>query len=197
MPGVSWQLRRSKAARRRTAPGDTDFVTQPIDATDARWTRGPADAPVTIVEYVNYQCPDVRDSEPLLAALRAEAGDRLRFIVRHLPLEKHIRARPAAEAAEAAGAQGAFWQMHERLLAPPLALEDDDLLRYATELGLDIEQFAADLERHRHAELVEADLANARAVQATTTPTLIVNGVSFRDSEVEQALARARALLAQ
>jgi protein-disulfide isomerase len=153
------------------------------------------DAPVTIIEYVNYQCPDVRDAEPRLAALRAEAGDRLRLEFRHLPLAKHARAMPAAEAAEAAGAQGAFWEMHDRLLSPPLALEDDDLLRYAAELGLDTGQFAADLARHRHAGAVEADLAEAREVNATTTPTLLVNGVSFRDSEVDQALDRARALL--
>jgi protein-disulfide isomerase len=151
---------------------------------------------VTIVEYVNYQCPDVRNAELKLAALRAEAGDRLRFEFRHLPLEKHARAMPAAEAVEAAGAQGAFWRMHDRLLAPPLALEDDDLLRYAAELGLDVEQFAADLASHRHMKAVESDLANAREVNATTTPTLIVNGVSFRDSEVDLAVARARELLA-
>jgi protein-disulfide isomerase len=163
----------------------------------ARWTLGSADASVTIIEYVNYQCPDVRDAEPRLAALRAEAGDRLRFEFRHLPLAKHARATPAAEAAESAGAQGAFWQMHDRLLAPPLALEDADLLRYATELGLNTEQFAADLASRRHAEAVETDLANAREVSATTTPTLIVNGVSFKDSEVDQALARARELLGE
>jgi predicted DsbA family dithiol-disulfide isomerase len=86
--------------------------------------------------------------------------------------------------------------MHDRLLQSPLALEDDDLLRYAEELGLDTRQFAADLASHRHARAVEADLAEAREVNATTTPTLIVNGVSFKDSEVDQALARARELLA-
>jgi protein-disulfide isomerase len=150
-----------------------------------------------IIEYVNYQCPDVRNAEPLLAALRAEAGDRLRFEFRHLPLAKHARAMPAAEAAEAAGAQGAFWAMHDRLLSPPLALEDADLVRYAAELGLDTEQFAADLASRRHAGAVEADLARAREENATTTPTLIVNGVSFKDSEVEQALDRARELLAE
>ena len=171
-------------------------MTSSAEATHARWTLGPADAPVTIIEYVNYQCPDVRSAEPLLAALRAEAGDRLRFEHRHLPLAKHARAMPAAEAVEAAGVQGAFWPMHDRLLSPPLALEDADLLRYAADLGLDTEQFAADLENHRHAGAVEADVANAREVNATTTPTLIVNGVSFKDSEVEQALSRARELLA-
>jgi protein-disulfide isomerase len=161
------------------------------------WAQGPADATVTVIEYVNYQCPDVRNAEPLLAALRAEAGDRLRLEVRHLPLAKHARARPAAEAAEAAGAQGAFWQMHDRLLQPPFALEDDDLFRYAAELGLDTAQFAADLASHRYAGAVEADLDSAREANATSTPTLIVNGVSFRDSEVDQALARARELLAE
>jgi len=173
-------------------------VTSTSTAETARtgWTQGPADAPLTIIEYVNYQCPDVRGVEPRLATLRAEAGDRLRFEVRHLPLAKHARAMPSAEAAEAAGAQGAFWAMHNRLLTPPLALEDDDLLGYADELGLDIAQFAADLESHRHAAAVEADLASAADASATTTPTLIVNGVSFKDSEVEQALARAKELLA-
>lgn len=183
--------------RWRTAPGDRTSVTSSaVETTGARWTLGPADAPVTIIEYVNYQCPDVRGAEPLLAALREEASGQLRFEVRHLPLEKHARAMPAAEAAEAAGAQGAFWPMHDRLLTPPLALEDDDLLRYAEELGLDMERFAADLESHRRVGLVEADLANAHDVGATTTPTLVVNGVSFSDSEVDQALARARDLLA-
>jgi predicted DsbA family dithiol-disulfide isomerase len=85
--------------------------------------------------------------------------------------------------------------MHDRLLTAPLALEDADLLRYAAELGLDTEQFATELASRRHAEAVEADLADAREANATTTPTLIVNGVGFRDSEVEQALARARTLL--
>lgn len=172
-------------------------MTSAAEATRRSWVIGPDDAPVTVIEYVNYQCPDVRNAEPQLAELRAEAGNRLRVEIRHLPLEKHVRAMPAAEAAEAAGAQGAFWEMHQRLLAPPLALEDADLLRYAEELGLDVSQFAADLESHRHAAAVEADLVNARETQATTTPTLIVNGVSFKDSEVAQALARARELLAQ
>ena len=170
-------------------------MTSSAEATRTGWALGPVDAPVTVIEYVNYQCPDVRNAEPLLAALRAEAGDSLRFEVRHLPLAKHARAMPAAEAAETAGAQGAFWQMHGRLLEPPLALEDADVLRYAAELGLDTEQFAADLAAHRHAAGVEADLASACEANATTTPTLIVNGVSFQDSEVAQALARARTLL--
>ena len=172
-------------------------MTTTAEQTRTGWALGPAEAPVTIIEYVNYQCPDVRNAEPQLAALRAEAGDRLRFEVRHLPLTKHARARPAAEAAEAAGAQGAFWQMHDRLLAPPLALEDDDLLRAAADLGLDATQFAADLVGHRHAGAVEADLDSAREAGATTTPTLIVNGVSYKDSEVEQALAQARQLLTE
>ncbi|MFT4040870.1 MAG: thioredoxin domain-containing protein [Thermomicrobiales bacterium] len=156
---------------------------------------GPADAPVTIIEYVNYQCPDVRDTEPRLSALRETAGDRLRFETRHLPLAKHARAFPAAEAAEAAGAQGAFWAMHARLLQGDIALQDDDLLGYAQELGLDTDQFAADLAARRHAPAVEADLARAAADGATTTPTIIINGQSFRDTETQQALALARELL--
>ncbi len=170
-------------------------MTSSAEATRTGWAQGPVDAPVTVIEYVNYQCPDVQNAEPLLAVLRAEAGSRLRFEFRHLPLAKHARAMPAAEAAEAAGAQGAFWPMHDRLLTPPLALEDADLLRYAAELGLDTAQFAADLASHRHAGAVEADLADAREMNATTTPTLIVNGMRFKDFEVEQALDRARTLL--
>ena len=157
---------------------------------------GPVDAPVTVIEYVSYQCPDVQDAEPRLAALRAAAGGRLRFEVRHLPLAKHDRAFPAAEAAEAAAAQGAFWAMHARLLNGDIALQDDDLLGYAEELGLDAGQFAADLDARRHAPLVEADLASAAADGATTTPTLIVNGQRFRDTETQQALALAKDLLA-
>ncbi|MDQ2653583.1 MAG: DsbA family protein, partial [Chloroflexota bacterium] len=84
-------------------------MTSSAEATRTGWALGPVDAPITVIEYVNYQCSDARNTEPLLAALRAEAGNRLRFEVRHLPLAKHARAMPAAEAAEAAGAQGAFW----------------------------------------------------------------------------------------
>jgi len=165
------------------------------------WAEGPLDAPVTVIEYGDYDCSDTRRAEPMVQELRGALGDGVRFVYRHFPLlEKHPRAFEAAAATEAAGAQGAFWAMHDALLAYPQAPTRPDLIRLATDLGLDADLFAADLEEHRHASAVEEDLASAARLGVGSSPTFFVNDVSYDDQHdpavirraIDEALAAAR-----
>ncbi|MCW2953905.1 MAG: Na+/H+ antiporter NhaA, partial [Conexibacter sp.] len=139
--------------------------------------RGHADAPVTLVEYGDFECPYCGQAEPVVRELLAENDDDLRYVFRHLPLsDVHQRAQTAAEAAEAAGAQGRFWEMHDTLLAHQDELAPRDLRRYAEELGLDLERFTEDLRRRRFAARVAGDVASADASGVSGTPTFFVNG---------------------
>src|SRR5579859_7965349 len=97
---------------------------------------GPADAPLTLVEYGDFECPFCARSYPAVKAIRRELGDRLRFVYRHFPRPEHPHARHAAEASEAAAAQGRFWQMHDTLFEHQNALADGDLVGYAAAIGL-------------------------------------------------------------
>jgi Na+/H+ antiporter NhaA len=138
--------------------------------------RGAEDAPVTLVEYGDYECPYCGQAEVVIRELLGSFGDDLRYVWRHLPLnDVHANAQTAAEAAEAAAAQGAFWPMHDTLLVHQDALTPEDLGRYAEDLGLDVERFWDDLRRH-HAERVAEDVASADASGVAGTPTFFVNG---------------------
>src|SRR5215470_9806473 len=109
---------------------------------------GQANAPITLVEYGDFECPFCGRSYPAVHRLRGELGDRLRFVFRHYPRPEHAHARHAAEAAEAAAAQGRFWEMHDQLFEHQDALTDSDLVQYAADLGLDVERFRSDLTSH-------------------------------------------------
>jgi len=112
---------------------------------DDDWSRGPAGA-VSLVEYLDYQCPACQAAHPVVERVLASLPDRVRFVVRHFPIASaHPQAQRAALAAEAAGRQGKFWEMHQRLFAPRGALQEDQLLSYAGELGLDLARFGADM----------------------------------------------------
>src|SRR5207248_5368317 len=120
--------------------------------------QGPADAPVTLVEYGDYECPYCGMAYPIVKQVQAHFGDRLRFVFRNFPLANiHPHAEHAAEAAEAAGAQGKFWPMHDRIFEHQKRLPDEDLRAYAAAEGLDADRFAVDLSGHRFAERVRAD----------------------------------------
>jgi Na+/H+ antiporter NhaA len=141
--------------------------------------RGRADAPVTVVEYGDFECPYCGQAEPVVRELLAE-GD-LRYVWRHLPLvDVHPHALLAAEAAEAAGRQGAFWEMHDELLAHQGELRATDLRRYAERLGLDVEQFAADVHGRAAADHVAEDRDSADLSGAAGTPTFFINGSRHR-----------------
>jgi len=137
---------------------------------------GPDDAPVTLVEYGDYECPFCGAAHPVVEALRREFGDRLRFVWRHFPRPEHPHAHHAAEAAEAAGAQGHYWPMHHLLLRHQQALEPADLERYAAEVGLDLERFRQAMAAPATHAHVGQDLTSAVHSGAHGTPTFFVNG---------------------
>ena len=139
---------------------------------------GPATAPVTIVEYGDYECPFCGAAHPVVKALQKALGDELRFAYRHFPLSQiHRHSFQAAEAAEAAGAQDRFWEMHDMLFEHQSRLDTQDLLAYAGALGLELEPFAEDLAEHRHAARVREDFLSGVRSGVNGTPTFFVNGV--------------------
>jgi protein-disulfide isomerase len=142
--------------------------------------RGDPAAPVTLVEYGDFECPYCRALEPILGELRERLGDRMRHVFRHFPqTSSHPYAFRAAQAAEAAGAQGKFWEMHDLLYANQQALEDEHLETYAADLGLDAARFARELREEVHAERVREDVRSGLASGASGTPTLYLDGARF------------------
>src|SRR5271165_6294460 len=139
--------------------------------------RGPDDAPVTLLEYGDFECPYCGRAEESIRGLLVSSGSDVRYVWRHLPLnDVHPRAQLAAEASEAAAAQGRFWEMHDALLAEQDRLRPSDLARHAAELGLDVEQFNDDLHNHRYGARVFEDVASADESGVSGTPTFFING---------------------
>jgi protein-disulfide isomerase len=139
--------------------------------------RGPDDAPVTLVEYGDFQCPYCGQAESVVRELLASSDDDVRYVWRHLPLnDVHGSAQLAAEAVEAANAQGAFWGMYDAFLAHQDALTPQDISRIAHELGLDVDRFWSDVRRHEYAPRVAEDVASADAGGVSGTPTFFING---------------------
>lgn len=168
----------------------------PIDETDH--TQGPDDAPVTLIEYGDFECPVCGQAYPIVERLRRDYGDDLRFAFRHLPLNKvHPHAAQAAQAAEAAGAQDQFWAMHATLFKNQRALEDDDLKRYAEDLDLDSARFAQELDDGVYNRRVQADLRGGMRAGANGTPSFFINGVrhdgDFDFDTLSQAITKAGA----
>jgi Na+/H+ antiporter NhaA len=179
---VTWLLFRATALlprrlRIRALLGTSEPLTDLyIDVDPERdHVRGPMEAPVTVVEYGDFECPFCGRAEPVVRELLREFGD-VRYVWRHLPLnDVHPRAQLAAEAAEAAGDQGAFWEMHDLLLAHQDALRPDDLVGYAERLSLDIERFADALRGHAGAVRVAEDVDSADLSGVSGTPTFFIN----------------------
>jgi Na+/H+ antiporter NhaA len=157
-----------------TAEGIVDLA-YPVDP-EHDHIRGSEEAPVTLVEYGDFECPYCGQAEAVIRELLTDFGD-LRYVWRHLPLsDVHPRAELAAEAAEAASAQGAFWEMHDLLLDHQDALRPPDLIGYAEQLGLDVERFTDDLRNHAGAGRVAEDVDSADLSGVSGTPTFFVNG---------------------
>ncbi len=139
---------------------------------------GPERAPLTLAEYGDFQCPYCREAYPIVKQVREQLGERLRFAFRNFPLTRiHPHAQHAAEAAEAAAAQGAFWPMHDRLFERQFALEDENLVEYAAELGLDADRLAGELAAGTHRDRVRDDFMGGVKSGVNGTPTFYVNGV--------------------
>ena len=151
---------------------------EPVGARDH--IRGPEDAPVTLVKYGDYECPYCGEAHPLLKELQERGGEQVRFVFRHFPLDSaHPRARRAAQAAEAAASQGRFWEMHDLLYEHQGELGEEDLMRYAAELGLDLGRFEEDLANDDHAWRIEEDRLGGDRAGVRGTPTLFVNGIRY------------------
>lgn len=144
---------------------------------------GPADAPITVVEYGDYECPYCGQAYPVTQELIGRFGPALRFVFRNLPLaDMHPHAQRAAEAAEAAGLQGRFWPMHDLLFENQRNLEDAALLDYARQAGADAAAVEQVLAQHGTLPRVEADLESALRSGANGTPTFFVNGQRYDQS---------------
>jgi protein-disulfide isomerase len=153
--------------------------------------QGPADAAVTLVEYGDYECPYCGAAYPVIKQVQARMGERLRFVFRNFPITtSHPHAEQAAEAAEAAAAQGRFWPMHDLLYENQKNLGDRDLRAYAERLGLDVELFDTELAGHVHAARVRDDFMSGVRSGVNGTPTFYINGVRHDDSyELDTLLA--------
>ena len=139
-------------------------------------SRGPTKAPVTMVEFSDFQCGFCKRVEPTVDRLLDEYGDKLRLVFRDYPLSNHKRARPAAIAARCAGDQGKYWDYHADLMKVSGSLSDDDLKKRAERLGLDMDDFAGCLETGPHADAVDASVKDAVAIGVSSTPTFFING---------------------
>jgi protein-disulfide isomerase len=168
-------------ARARALLGDMTLIQDLIPEVDPDHdhVRGPLDSPVTVIEFGDFQCPHCGRAETVVRQLLADTP--VRYVWRNLPLpDVHPQAQLAAEAAEAAGAQGAFWEMHDLLLAHQDHLRLADLLGYAAALGLDVDRLHDDLTRRRHESRVARDVESADVSGVSGTPTFFINGRRHR-----------------
>jgi protein-disulfide isomerase len=145
--------------------------------------QGAPDAPVTLVEYGDYECPYCGAAYPIVKEAQARMGSRLRFVFRNFPITtSHPHAERAAEAAEAGASQGSFWEMHDLLYENQKHLRDEDLRSYAERLGLDLERFDRELAGRVYAERVHEDFMGGVRSGVNGTPTFYINGVRHDDS---------------
>lgn len=154
----------------------------PIDSSRDH-VQGPDNAPVTLVEYGDYECPYCGRAYPIVKQIQAALGDQVRFVFRNFPLgEMHPHAQHAAEAAESAGAQNKFWEMHDALYEHQKALGDSNLAHYAEQVGADANKIAADLSSGAQTERVREDFLSGVRSGVNGTPTFFINGRRHDDS---------------
>ena len=148
----------------------------PVGARDH--IRGPETAPLTLVEYGDYQCPFCGEAAPIVDEIQRQLGKQLRFVFRNFPLtEMHPHAEHAAELAETAAAHGKFWEMHDLLYANQEALEDPHLVKYGTSLGLPASEVQKALSGHSHLERIREDFMSGVRSGVNGTPTFFINGM--------------------
>jgi protein-disulfide isomerase len=160
-----------------------------VPVSDRDHVRGPEEAPVTVVEYGDYQCSDCATTHPTLADLRKQFGTSVRVAFRHFPMAHNPCAERAAQAAEAAGAQGRFWAMHDRLYEHQDALDEAALRSHAQAVGLELARFDREMDVDAYAERVRADVASGRRSGVTHPPALFVNGEPYDGSLDREVLA--------
>ena len=162
------------AAAAPAAPEPPEYVAKlPLGKSPA---KGPANAPITIVEFSDFQCPFCSKVNPTIKQIETEYKGKVLFAFKHLPIKFHDKAQLAAEASMAAHEQGKFWEYHDKLFANPEGLDRASLERYAAELKLDLKKFTAALDSGKHKAQIDADLKLADESKTTSTPTFFVNG---------------------
>lgn len=166
-------------------------LTLPVDP-ERDHIEGKEDAPVTLVEYGDYECPYCGKAYPIVKAIQKKMGDRLRFVFRNFPLsEMHPHAKKAAEIAEAAGAQGKFWEMHDSLFEHQRTLDDHHLKLMATGVGLDGESLLAEVDSGAFSERVREDFLSGVRSGVNGTPTFFINGTRHDEAWDEETLLAA------
>jgi len=166
------------------------LLTPPVGPRDH--ALGPPNAPVTLVEYGDFECPFCGRAYPELKQVLRQVGGKVRFVFRHFPLSaEHPHAQHAAEVAEAAAAQEKFWEMHDLLYQRQAALADEDLVGYARDLGLDAERVRRELHAHTHAARVKQDVGSGIASGVTGTPRFFINGRPHEEPGDARTLAAA------
>jgi len=171
----------SEVVRLRTAVTESDHVV------------GPVDAPVTLVEYGNFECIHCGQAYPVIKQIRNLLSGQLRFVFRHFPtVTTHPHALRAAEAAEAAGAQGKFWEMHDHLFTHQTALEDRNLIRYAKRIGIDVDRFSREMsENYFRPQIESAYQQSVFDEHITGTPTLYLNEIRYTGATDLESLLEA------
>ena len=159
----------------------------PVNSNDH--IQGNANAPVELVEYGDYQCSHCGRAYPIIKRIQQQMGNQLKFVFRNFPLaESHPDAMNAALAAEAAALQGKFWQMHDIIYENQQALQEEDLINYAAQIGLDEDQFAADFGREEVEQKVEGDFESGVRSGVNGTPSFFINGEKYNGSWDEETL---------
>ncbi len=196
-------LAQAQAARNAHAPEAPRAAEAPLPSEPVRVdvanapALGPADAPVTLVAFSDFQCPFCARVVPTLEQLRSEYGDRVRVVFKHFPLPIHPQAMQAHQAALAAGEQGKFWEMHDRIFADQQSLGRESLIAHAKALGLNVAKFERALDSPELEKRIRADVEEGSRVGVRGTPTFVVNGRLFSGAQpyesfkaqIEQALA--------
>jgi protein-disulfide isomerase len=156
---------------------DPNQITRVNVSADNEPTLGPADAPVTIIEFSDYQCPYCEQwYQEVFKQLLASYPNQIRFVYRDLPLPMHPEAVPAAEAADCAGEQNAYWKYHDALFGRQYGLSREAYVNYATDLGLDVAAFTTCLDSNRYQDEIQSDASDAAKVGINSTPTFVING---------------------
>jgi protein-disulfide isomerase len=163
-----------QAAEAEKTP-DQDQTIYKVEAGDSQ-AKGPKNAPITMVIFSDFQCPFCARVEPTLAQIEKEYGGKVRQVWKNYPLPFHNNAEPAAEAAMAAGSQGKFWEMHDKLFQNNTALDRPSLEKYAQELGLNMAKFKADLDSNKYKSVIESETKEGQAVGVNGTPAVFING---------------------
>jgi protein-disulfide isomerase len=171
-------------------------LTLPVSS-DRDHIQGRTSAPVTLIEYGDYECPYCGQAYPIIKKVQKQLGNKLCFVFRNFPLtEIHPHAEHAAEAAEAAAVQNRFWEMHDYIYEHQQALDDKHLEKYAEDLGLNLAKFSNEMSSHVHAGRIREDFLSGIHSGVNGTPTFYINGIRYNDSwDLETLLERLRSAI--